>query len=354
MIDFKKLNWLLAVLLILALLLVACQQTQVEQVQQEEAVVSEAAPEEAKEEVKAEEAAEEPQVTQTGLVFGLAVHDNPAESTFWGVVEKGARDAAATVGAELKSGGSLDPAEQAQLVETYVTEGVDGVIISLANPDALRDAVRRAVDAGIPVITINSGVQVWQDLGAITHVGQTEFVAGQGAGLRFNNEGVSKVLCVIHEEGNIGLEERCDGLTDTFSGEVERFNVATTGIRDIAGTSSSIQDKLIADSSINAILTLNPNIAIAALDAIKAAGGEQKLATFDLSPDVLEALEAGEMLFAIDQQQYLQGYLPVIFLHLYNTNLNTVGGGLAVLTGPGFVDASSAGAVKDLSAAGTR
>jgi simple sugar transport system substrate-binding protein len=355
MMDFKKLNWLLAVLLILALLLVACQQTQVEQVQQEEAVVSEAAPEEAKEEVKAEEAAEEPQVTQTGLVFGLAVHDNPAESTFWGVVEKGARDAAATVGAELKSGGSLDPAEQAQLIETYVTEGVDGVIVSLANPDALRDAVRRAVDAGIPVITINSGVQVWQDLGAITHVGQTELVAGQGAGLRFNNEGVSKVLCVIHEEGNIGLEERCDGLTDTFSGEVERFNVATTGIRDIAGTSSSIQDKLIADSSINAILTLNPNIAIAALDAIKAAaGGEQKLATFDLSPDVLEALEAGEMLFAIDQQQYLQGYLPVIFLHLYNTNLNTVGGGLAVLTGPGFVDASSAGAVKDLSAAGTR
>ncbi len=348
--DFKKFNWLLAVLLIPALLLVACQQIQVEQVQPEEAGVSEAAPEEVTEEVKAEE----PQVTQTGLVFGLAVHDNPAESTFWGVVEKGARDAAATVGAELKSGGSLDPAEQAQLVETYITEDVDGVIVSLANPDALRDAVSRAVDAGIPVITINSGVQVWQELGAITHVGQTEFVAGQGAGLRFNDEGVNKVLCVIHEEGNIGLEERCDGLTDTFSGEVERFNVATTGIRDIAGTSSSIQDKLIADSSIDAILTLNPNIAIAALDAIKAAGGEQKLATFDLSPDVLEALEAGEMLFAIDQQQYLQGYLPVIFLHLYNTNLNTVGGGLPVLTGPGFVDANSAGAVMDLSAAGTR
>ncbi len=300
------------------------------------------------------EEVEEPQVTQAGLVFGLAVHDSPAESSFWGVVETGAKDAAAAMGVELKSGGSLDPAEQAQLIETYVTEGVDGIIVSLANPDAMMDSLNKAIGAGIPVITINSGLDVYKELGALNHIGQTEFVAGQGAGEQFNAAGASKVLCVIHEEGNIGLEERCDGLTDTFNGEVERFNVATTGVRDVAGTLGSIQDKLISDSSIDAILTLNPNIAIAALDAYKAAGGEQLLATFDLSPDVLEALEADEMLFAIDQQQYLQGYLPVVFLYLYNTNLNVVGGGLPVLTGPGFVDASTAAAVKDLSAAGTR
>ena len=239
-------------------------------------------------------------------------------------------------------------------METYISDGVNGIIVSLASPDAMQDSVKKAVDAGIPVITINSGVDVYKELGAITHVGQTEFVAGQGAGEQFNAAGTQKVLCVIHEEGNIGLEERCDGLTDTFGGEVERFNVATTGVRDIAGTLASIQDKLTADSSIDAILTLNPNIAVAALDAIKAVGSDQLLATFDLSPDVLEALEAGEMTFAIDQQQYLQGYLPVVFLTLFNTNLNTVGGGLPVLTGPGIVTAETAGAVKDLAAAGTR
>ncbi len=308
------------------------------------------APEEA---APAEEAPAE-QVAQTGLVFGLAVHDNPAESLFWGVVEKGARDAAETYGIELKSGGSLDPAEQAQLVETYIADGVDGLIVSLANPDALQDSVTKAVDAGIPVITINSGVNVYRELGAITHVGQTEFVAGQGAGERFNAAGASKVMCVIHEEGNIGLEERCAGLEDTFQGEVVRFNVATTGTRDVAGTSASIQDKLIADSEIDAVLSLNPVIAMAALDAVQAAGGDQMLATFDLSPDVLDAIEAGDILFAIDQQQYLQGYLPVVFLYLYNTNLNTVGGGQPVLTGPGFVDASNAAQVKELAARGTR
>lgn len=297
---------------------------------------------------------EEPQVTQTGYVIGLAIHENPAESSFWGVVETGAKDAAAAMGVELKSGGSNDPSEQAQLIETYIADGVNGIIVSLANPDAMKDAVLKATDAGIPVITINSGVDIYRELGAITHVGQTEFVAGQGAGLQFNDAGAAKILCVIHEEGNIGLEERCDGLADTFGGDVERFNVATTGVRDIAGTLASIQDKLIADADIDAILTLNPNIADAAMQAIEAVGGSHKLATFDLSPDVLEAIEAGKMMFAIDQQQYLQGYLPVVFLYLYNANANTVGGGLPVLTGPGIVDASNAAAVKDLSAAGTR
>ena len=346
---FKVLS-LLSVIVLLGVLVAACGAPQATQAP----APTQAKAEEKPTEAKVEEKPTEPQVAQAGLVFGMAVHANPAEDSFWGVVEKGAKDAAATYGIELKSGGSSDPAEQAQLVENFVADKVDGIFVSLANPDALKDAVKKAVDAGIPVITINSGVDVYKELGALTHVGQTETVAGQGAGEKFNEAGAKKVLCVIHEEGNIGLEQRCDGLADTFQGDVERFNVATTGVRDVAGTVSAIQNKLIADTDIDAILTLNPVIAMAARDAIAAAGGSQKLATFDLSPDVLQAIEDGEVLFAIDQQQYLQGYLPVVFLYLYNTNLNTVGGGLPVLTGPGFVDKSNAAQVKDLAAQGTR
>lgn len=301
-----------------------------------------------------QEEAEEEQVAQADLVFGLAVHAPPAEALFWGVVEKGAKDAAAVYGIDLKSGGSRDPSEQSGLIEDYVSSGVDGIIVSLANPDAMRDAIQKAVDAGIPVITINSGVSVYKDFGALTHVGQTEFVAGQGAGEKFNQLGYTKALCVNHEEANIALEERCDGLADTFNGEVERFNIASTGIEDPAGSLATIQDKLMSDPSFDAVLTLNPTIAMSALDAIKAAGGGQALATFDLSPAVLEAIQAGEIQFAIDQQQYLQGYLPVVFLYLYNVNANTVGGGLPVLTGPGFVDASNAADVVELSGQGTR
>lgn len=296
----------------------------------------------------------ETQVVQQKLVFGLAVHSNPAEDLFWGVVEKGAKDAAAALGVELKSGGSGQPQEQAQLIETYVADKVDGIIVSLANPDALKDAVKKATDAGIPVITINSGAGVYKEFGALTHVGQTEKVAGNGAGEQFNKAGLKKVLCVIHEEANIGLEERCDGLTETFTGEVERFNVATTGVKDVKGTVAAIQDKLTADKTIDGILALNPVIGIAARDAVKAAGGSQKVATFDLSTDVLDAIINGDLMFAVDQQQYLQGYLPVVMLYLYKTNLNTVGGGLPVLTGPGIVDKSNAAQVKDLAAKGTR
>ena len=92
------------------------------------------------------------------------------------------------------------------------------------------------------------------------------------------------------------------------------------------------------------------------LAAIKDLGkaGEIKLATFDLSPEVLDAIAAGDMLFAVDQQQYLQGYLAVIAMYLYATNLNPVGGGLPVLTGPGFVTKDNAAQVKDLAANGTR
>lgn len=323
-----------------------------------EAVEEEAEPTEAEVEptVAEEEVAEptEPQVEQADLVFGMAVHQDPAAAHFWGIVEKGARDAAATYGVELVSGGSPDPAEQAQLIEDYVSQGLDGIFVSLANPDALRDSVQKVVDAGIPLITMNSGVDVYQEMGAMTHVGQTEFIAGQGAGNRFNDMGVQKALCVIHEEGNIALEARCDGLADTFSGEVERFNVATTGIADPAGTLASIQDKLISDESFDSVLTLNPTIAISGLDAIEASGRDVTLATFDLSPDVLEAINAGDMAFAIDQQQYLQGYLPVVFLYLHNVNLNTVGGGEPVLTGPGFVTPENASDVMDLAEQGTR
>ncbi len=292
-------------------------------------------------------------MAQDKLQYCFVVHSDPAGS-FWDVATRGAEDAAALVGADLTAVGSPDPVQQAQLVEDCIAKGVNGLAVSLANPDALHDAVVHAVSAGIPVITLNSGVDVYRELGAITHVGQTEFVAGQGAGLRLNDMGATKVLCVIHEEGNIGLEQRCDGLTDTFTGDVERFNVASTGVLDLAGTSATIQDKLISDSSIDAILTLNPDVGIAARDAIAAAGTNQMLATFDLSPDVLQAILDGQIAFAIDQQQYLQGYLPIIFLDLYNKNANTVGGGNPVLTGPGFVDASNAAAVIDLAAAGTR
>ena len=245
-----------------------------------------------------------------------------------------------------------DAQAQAQMIEAAVTEKVDGLAVSAPDPDAISGAVKTAVDAGIPVITLNSGVDSYQDLGAITHVGQPEEIAGEGAGAKFKESGVKKLVCIIHEQGNVGLNQRCDGAKKGFGGDVE--NLQVKGVDDIQTTLTEIQSKLQSDNAIDAVLTLNPDIAVAARDAIQGAGSEAKLATFDLSGDVVQAIQDGEIDFAVDQQQYLQGYLPVVFLALNKTNANTVGGGQPVLTGPGFVTKDNAETVAQLAEAGTR
>jgi simple sugar transport system substrate-binding protein len=273
--------------------------------------------------------------------------------SFWSVAKKGAEDAAKDMGVTLKySETNNDPQQQAQLIEGAVTEGVDGIAVSAPNPDAIKDAVKTAVDAKIPVITLNSGAEESASLGAITHVGQTESIAGEGAGKKLKDAGVSKLICVIHEQGNIGLNQRCEGAKKGFGGSVE--NVQVAGTSDISTTLTELQSKLEGDTSIDGVLALNPDIAVAARDAVAGAGSKAKVATFDLSPDVIKAIKADEILFAVDQQQYLQGYLPVVFLTLNKTNLNTVGGGQPVLTGPGFVDKSNAAQIEKLAEAGTR
>ena len=283
----------------------------------------------------------------------IAVVTHGDGGSFWSVAQQGAEDAGRELGVTVEyTESNNDPEEQAQLIEAAVTSGVDGLAVSAPNPDAIADALQQATDAGIPVITLNSGADQFAELGAITHVGQTETVAGEGAGEQLADADATNLLCVIHEQGNIGLEQRCEGATETFGGEVENFQVTGTG--DIQTTLNEIQSKLQGDSSIDAVLALNPDIAIAARDAIAGAGSDAQLATFDLSGDVVQAIQDGEILFAVDQQQYLQGYLPVSFLALYNTNANTVGGGQPVLTGPGFVTADNADQVADLAEAGTR
>jgi simple sugar transport system substrate-binding protein len=283
----------------------------------------------------------------------IAVITHGEGDSFWAVVKKGAEAAAKDLGVTVKySESNNNPEEQAQLIEAAITEEVDGIAVSAPDPDAITDPVRSAVDAGIPVITLNSGAEESADMGAITHVGQTETIAGEGAGAELKEAGATKIICIIHEQGNVGLNQRCDGAKKGFGGEVENLQVA--GISDVSTTLTEIQSKLESDDSIDGVLALNPDIAVAARDAVAGAGSEAKVATFDLSGDVIKAIQADEILFAVDQQQYLQGYLPVVFLTLNKTNLNTVGGGLPVLTGPGFVTKENAAEIEKLAEAGTR
>jgi simple sugar transport system substrate-binding protein len=305
----------------------------------------------AAEEGTATTAAAEEQVSQSDLQFDLIFHDKDASGTFWGVMKKGFDDACANYGVSCNMIGDPDITKQAALVDTSIANGVDGIVLTLPNVDALRDAIQRAADAGIPVVTINSGSDVFATTAAIGHAGQDEFIAGQGAGARLVEAGATNILCPIHEANNAALQARCDGVEAGAAGAtVKRLQI------DVANLDAAFETLKteVSDSSIDAVITLNPDVSIRARDAIAEAGSSAMLATFDLGEEVLKSIEAGTMSFGVDQQQYLQGHLPVIALVLNIQNGHVIGGGQAILTGPGFVDSSNVAQVKEGVAAQTR
>ena len=285
------------------------------------------------------------------LTFHVITHSD--DGPFWSVVKRGAEAAAADLGVTVVwRPGNNDANVMVQDIEAAVAEGTNGIGASLPDPTALVGPLQDAVGNGIPVITLNSGSNDYQEIGALTHVGQTEFVAGQGAGNRLNAAGATKALCAFQEQGNVGLTERCDGLADTFNGEVVAEFMGLDA--DTAEQQNTINATLAADPDIDAILGVGPVITMSALRASQDLGREVTIGGFDMTPELLAAIEAGDVAFTVDQQQYLQGYLTVLFLYLNVTNQNTVGGGLPVLTGPGFVTPDNAAAVVALSEQGTR
>jgi simple sugar transport system substrate-binding protein len=286
-----------------------------------------------------------------GYNFTVITHGAAGDS-FWDVVKKGAEQAGTDEGVTVTYRDSNgDPARQSQLIDAAINEQADGLVVSMANPDALQTSIEKAVAAGIPVITINSGQERSTEFGALAHVGQDEIIAGQGAGAQMAAAGVTNALCVIQEAGNIGLEQRCQGFAEGLGGTVENLQVENS---NPTGAEATIRAKLQSDPSINGVLTLGPVIGAVAIRAVEESGSSAQLATFDLNGDVTQAIADGRMLFAVDQQQYTQGYLPIVMLTLYKSNLNTIGGGQPVLTGPGYVTRENAAQVQDLATQGTR
>jgi simple sugar transport system substrate-binding protein len=273
---------------------------------------------------------------------------------FWSVAKKGAEQAAEDLGVTLDyQESNNDPEAQAQFIEAGVSAGCDGIAVSAPNPDAIQSAMDKANDAGIPLVTMNSGSDSFQKLHAFTHVGQDEFIAGQAAGEKLKELGATKVLCPIQEANNIGLQQRCDGAKDTF-GNVENLQLSS-GLADLSKSEAEIQAKLEADPSIDAVFALNADIATGSAEpAVDAVGRDITIGTVDLSSDAIQDIKDGKIAFAIDQQQYAQGYLPVVLLYLNKINGHVLGGGKPMYTGPGFVTKDNADQIQKLADAGTR
>src|SRR3954449_10465217 len=328
------------------------------------------------------EMVEETQVTRRGLLVkgglaaaGLTALGSPAAAfaaanagsikvavvthgdtgSFWSVFKKGVDQAAK----DLKSRGvsvtqvyaNNDVAKQVAGINAAIAGGAKVIATSVPDASALKDPLTKASGKGIEIITVNSGLGAFDTLPTYeVHVGQTEVVAGQGAGKQFKKAGAKKVLVVIHEASNSGLQQRADGVKKVLGGSGVKVLTIPNAKSDIPGTKAKVQAAFRADKSLDAFLGLDPDVTIPCLDVVPKG---TKAGTFDVGGAIKE-IQKGRMLFAIDQQQYLQGYLPVVFAVLFSTNLNTVGNGAPVLTGPGIINKANASKVAALAAKGTR
>jgi simple sugar transport system substrate-binding protein len=289
--------------------------------------------------------------TTARMTIALVTHQAPGD-TFWDIVRKGAEAAAAKDNVKLVYSADPNAGNQSNLVQNAIDQKVDGIAITLAKPDALKDVVAKAKAANIPVVGLNSGVSEWQKLGLMEFFGQDETVAGEALGKRLNEAGAKKAVCVIQEQGNIGLTQRCDGVKKTFTGTTETLNVNGT---DMPSVKSTITAKLTQDKAIDYVVTLGASYALTATQSVTDAGSKAKVATFDLNKDLTGAISKGTIEFAVDQQPYLQGYLAIDSLWLYKSNGNYMGGGeQPVLTGPAFVDKTNVDKVAAFAAKGTR
>ncbi|MFE0382135.1 sugar ABC transporter substrate-binding protein [Streptomyces inhibens] len=282
--------------------------------------------------------------------FAMVTHSGDGD-TFWDIVQNGAQQAAVKDNIKFVYAHDKEASRQSQLVQSYIDQKVDGLIVSLAKPNAMKDVVAKAEKAGIPVITVNSGAEASKAFGALSHIGQDEAVAGEAVGEELNKRGRKKALCVLHEQGNVGLEQRCDGAKKTFKGELQKLYVEGTNMPDVQ---SSIESKLQADPGIDSVVALGAPFAATAVKAKEQAGSKAEIDTFDLNAQVATGLKNGTLGFAIDQQPYLQGYEAIDLLWLYKYNSDVLGGGKPVLTGPQVITKKDAAALQDYTKRGTR
>ncbi|KNH21815.1 sugar ABC transporter substrate-binding protein [Arthrobacter sp. ZBG10] len=287
--------------------------------------------------------------TTDRIKIALITHAAPGD-TFWDIVRKGAEEASAKDNVELLYTSDPEGGRQAQLIEQAIDQKVDGIAVTLAKPDALKDALKKATAAGIPVVSFNAGESVSAQLGAFTHFGSNEKLAGAAAGDKLKAEGLQHPICVIQEQGHVGLEARCAGVKEKLP-ETEILYVAGT---DMTQVSSTVTAKLQATADADSIIGLGAPFTLTILKAVTSAGSKAKVASFDMNADLAQKISDGEILFTIDQQPWLQGYGSIDALWQNKRGGFKIGGGQPVLTGPTVVDKAAASAALTFAQQGVR
>jgi simple sugar transport system substrate-binding protein len=277
-----------------------------------------------------------------------------AGDPYWNAIKNGLAEAAKTFNADVQyeAPDVFDMAAMGKMIDSAVATHPDGIVVSIPDADALRAPIEAAIAAGIPVIGIDSGLPKFKDLGVMAYLGQDEYAAGVQVGQKLKAAGATHIMCINMEVGNTDLDNRCRGVKDGSGVDETIVPVVMT---DPVDAKSRIEAALQQDKTIDSIIALGPTSAapmLLAVDEIDAKGRLKAMATFDMTPEILEKVADGTLLFATDAQQFLMGYLPVALFknyHLYGVMPTT-----AWPTGPGFITKDTAAGVIELSKKGFR
>ena len=282
--------------------------------------------------------------------FVMISHAAPGDS-FFDVIQNGAKDAAAKDNVDFQYTNSNQIPEQANLIQNAIDSKVDGIAVSMPDPGALSAPIKKAVDAGIPVIVYNAGDRDWQKTGALSFYGEPEVLAGEFAGTKLNDLGSKHTLCVTQAQGQIQLEDRCDGITSKFSGTTDRLFSDGT---DPAAYVSTIQAKLAQDPTIDSVVTLGPQLGVALSNALTSSGSKVKVATYAFNSDAIPLLQSGAIAFTIDQNPWLQGYMSIDSLWFFKKNGSVLGAQQSIATGPTVYDKANIDSIIPFIKAGQR
>ena len=291
------------------------------------------------------------------VAIAFIVHGTEADP-FWQEVRAGAEEAAQAFDASVLWRASPDTSERVRMVEDALAQGFDAIVVTLSDHLGMERIVREAVVEGAIVYVINAGVQYATAFGAAAFFGMVELVAGLAAGERLAEAGVSRLLCVVHEPDNEALETRCEQ-AEFRIGEMVRLEVEPGRNAEIE---AQVEQLLNEDAAIDGVLShdgwLIAEPIAAALARVAAGGREIIHAVFGVDEPVLQGIEAGQIFFTVDQQPWLQGYLPVAYAQVkrYSARSRTdevasvllqwaEGGG--ILLGPGFVDRGNVDLVRE-------
>lgn len=303
-----------------------------------------------------------------GLAQGvtIAVVGGRADDPFFAKVKRGIDDATLVVEAH---GGTVNylmlqtydniGGDAANLVRTAIAQGASVIAVPNWVPDAQDEAIRAAMDAGIPVILYNSGGgEKAAELGAINYIGNEEYPAGLAAGNYFGTHDAMNVICVNTVPGAQNLEDRCRGVSDglvAIGGVSTQLPLPASAFGDPTAVAEAIKATLLTDPTIDGVITISAGDANSAATGIEQAGvtATVALASFDMDGAGLDRIAAGTQLFAIDQQPWLQGFLAVSMADAY-VSFGTAIASAPVLTGPGIVDAANVAATIAGAAAGYR